>query len=228
MLSLSNLTPFGIGGRRLCFSHPTDKGKCVKVLRIDEQRTVRIKKLRLLPAFMHRAYNNNAHEKKILSELQQRIGVGMNQHLPLCYGTIETDLGRGLVLDLVRDHDGKISRSVRELVSIGHDVEEFREAFDEFGEFLIEHRVLTRNLLDHNIVVRYLGCGKLKMYLIDGFGDPAWLPFARWFESIARAKIKKRLRTAWHRFETFADNGGVTQRMIDKSSWGQGILKHRD
>ena len=67
MLSLSNLTPFGIGGRRLCFSQPTDKGKCVKVLRIDEQRTVRIKKLRLLPAFMHRAYNNNAHEKKILS-----------------------------------------------------------------------------------------------------------------------------------------------------------------
>ena len=88
--------------------------------------------------------------------------------------------------------------------------------------------ILTRNLLDHNIVVQDRGEGAWEMYIIDGLGDPAWLPFGRWFKVIGRAKVRKRLRAAWPRFENFAKQGGVTQEMIEKSSWGQGILKHRE
>ena len=226
-LVLGDLKPFGIGGRRLCFSHPYDTGKCVKVLRQDKGRTIRYKKRRILPAWLHSAYDNNRHEEMVLNRLYRTIGPTMGEHLPICYGTVCTDLGPGLVLDLVRDHDDQISRTLRELITLGHELSEFRAAFQQLGQFLVQHVILTRNLLDHNIVVRYAGDGSTKMFIIDGLGDPAWLPLGSWFKRVGKAKVNKRLRQAWPRFESFAAKGGVTPEMIEKSNWGQGILKHR-
>ena len=60
VLALKGLEPFGVGGRRLCFVHPLDPKKCVKVLRTDERRTVRHKKT-IIPAHWRREYDNNAH-----------------------------------------------------------------------------------------------------------------------------------------------------------------------
>ena len=225
-LALKGLEPFGIGGRRWCFVHPLDPGKCIKVLRTDERRTVRHKK-RIVPASWRREYDNNAHEKRILEDLETRVGPAMAEHLPRCYGVAPTDLGPGLVLDLIRDDDGGISRSIRELITIGHELSSLRKSFDDFGRFLAQHLILTRNLLDHNLVVEMKAGRPQRIVLIDGFGDPAWLPVSRWVPALGRAKVAKRLAEAWQRFEKFAATGGVTDELIRTSSWGQGILNHR-
>lgn len=228
-LALSGLEPFGVGGRRLCFVHPHDPTRCVKVLRQDDQRTVRLKrKRRILPAALRRTYDNNRHEQKVLDGLYRRIGPAMAAHLPLCYGRVETDLGPGLELDLVRDADGRISRSLRELITLGEDLERLKPAWRTLGDFLMRHRVLSRNLLDHNIVASQGEDGGYTLYLIDGLGDPAWFPFARWVPALARRKIARRIQQAWPRFERFARKGGVTREMREKSTWGQGILAHRE
>jgi hypothetical protein len=226
-LVLRGLVPFGVGGRRFCFVHPHDTGRCVKVLRQDEGRTIRMKRSSLIPASIRRNYDNNAHEKSFLERIYRRLGPLADQHLPRCYGMVNTDLGPGLELDLIRDHDGRISRSLRELISTGHDLEAFRSAFDELGEFLLKHFVLTRNLFDHNIAVQHRYDGSWRMYVIDGLGDPAWLPIARMFRSVGRAKIRRRIVSAWPRFERLFREGGVSQELIEKSTWGQGILAHR-
>jgi hypothetical protein len=227
MLALKGLEPFGIGGRRWCFVHPLDPKKCVKVLRTDHGRTVRLKKKRIMPASWRREYDNNLHEMRVLEELQQRIGPAMAGHLPRCYGMSATDLGPGLVLDLIRDHDGGISRSIRELITIGCDVASLKDSFDEFGRFLSNHLILTRNLLDHNLVVQMRAEGPGPMFLIDGLGDPAWLPLSRWIPALGRAKVARRIDDAWRRFGKFAASGGVTDELIRESTWGQGILRHR-
>ncbi len=224
---LKDKTPFGVGGRRLCFTHPDDPGKCVKVLRQDEDKTIRGKKTGFVPARFRRTYDNNAHERQILTKIFKRIGPEMQQHLPLYHGMIETDLGPGMVLDLVRDADGKISRSLRELISTGHELEQFRPAFDQFGEFMLKHVVLTRSFLDHNLAMQHKSDGSWQMYMIDGFGDPAWLPVANWFRSLGEKKVQRRIASAWTRFEQFRDSGGVTQELIENSTWGQGFLNHR-
>lgn len=226
VLALKGLEPFGVGGRRLCFVHPLDPKKCVKVLRTDGRRTVRHKKT-LIPAHWRREYDNNAHEKRILEDLEKRIGPAMADHLPRSYGMAATDLGPGLVLDLVRDHDGGISRSIRELITTGYDLSKLRASFDEFGRFLSEHLVLTRSLLDHNLVVEMRAGGPGRIFLIDGFGDPAWLPLSGWIPALGRAKVARRIDEAWHRFEKFAAAGGVSEELRRSSSWDQGFLRHR-
>jgi len=227
IIPLAALHPFGVGGRRLCFVHPHDPEKCVKVLRSDDRRTVRIKKKSITPNWLRREYNNNTHEQEMLERLSRRLGPVMSQHLPICYGMFKTDLGLGLVLDLVRDHDGQISRSLRELISSGIPIHSFKAAWNEFSSFLLEHRVLTRNLLDHNLVAQRQAEGSWKLFLIDGFGDPAWLPFARWIKPLQLMKIKKRLATAWPRMEAFESKGGVSDELIANSTWDQGFLRHR-
>lgn len=225
---LGQAVPFGIGGRRLCYEHPTDLGKCVKILRRDDQRTVRIaKKTRWLPAWFRRAYDNNADEMHTLEREYARIGSVAKRHLPESYGMQPTDQGPGLVLDLVRDCDGGISRSLRELLTIGHSPHEFQTAYDELGDFLLEHLVMTRAILDHNIAAQRQSDGAWRLYLIDGLGDPALVPVARWIPTIGRAKIERRLDEAWARFESFHKSGGVTPDLIRSSTWGQGFLKHR-
>ncbi len=198
---LPDRKPFGIGGRRLCFTHPDDKTKCVKVLRTDQQRTVRLKKKHFIPSHWRRKYDNNAHEMKILEDLFRRLGPEMKQHFPVSYGMQSTDLGPGLVLDLIRDQDGGISRSIREMVTNGYPLEELKSAFDEFSIFLFENVVLTRNLHDHNLVVQHREDGTWRLYLIDGFGDSAWLPLARWFRPIGRSKVRSRIAVAWPKME---------------------------
>lgn len=227
ILRLSDLQPFAVGGRRLCFVHPHDPSKCVKVLRQDDRRAVRLKsKQRSIFASIRREYDNNAHEKAILEKLARQIGPQVSEHLPVSYGMAETDLGPGLVLDLIRDHDGQIARSLRELISRGLPLDAFRSAFEDMGAFFIDHVVLTRALLDHNLVAQDRGGGVWHMYMIDGFGDTAWLPLTRWIRPLGRAKIRRLITEAWPRFEKLVHQP-VTQDRIESSSWGQGFLKHR-
>ena len=228
VLALKGLEPFGVGGRRMCFVHPLEPDKCVKVLRHDEKRTIRVKTSgSWIPARWRREYDNNAHEKRILEDLGRRIGPDMARHLPRCYGMAATDLGPGLVLDLVRDEDGRISRSIRELITVGYELPKLRPAFDTFCDFLSEHLVLTRSLLDHNLVVSMRADGPGRIVMIDGLGDPAWLPLARWIPAIGRAKVARRRDEAWKRFEAFAAGGGVSDELRRNSTWDQGILRHR-
>ena len=228
VLQLKDKSAFGVGGRRLCFTHPRDPSKCIKILRQDDERTVRLKKKRIIPASFHSEYDNNRHEMEVLNELYARIGAEMTDHLPQCYGMHETDLGPGLVLDLIRDEDGQIAKSIRQLITDGYELEKLRTAYDKLGDFLYKHIVLSRKLLDHNIVVSFDKDNSPTMYIIDGLGDPAFFPFARWSKTLGRAKVKRRVGEAWPRFESFAKQGGVTEEMRKNSTWDQGILRHRD
>lgn len=226
-LPLSDQEPFGVGGRRLCYVHPFEPNKCVKVLRRDEKRTIRsaAKEKSILCRF-RRTYDNNEHEKQVLDQLSRRMGHEMGRHLPRCYGYEATDLGPGLVLDLVRDHDGPISRSLRELISIGYDLDQFRPAFEELETFFMKHTILSRAIHDHNIAAQHRADGSWRFVVIDGVGDPAWLPLARWFGPLGQAKIRRRFDEAWPRFEKLTGNR-ITREIIENSNWGQGFLNHR-
>lgn len=225
-LILKGSRPFGVGGRRLCFVHPGNSQLCVKVARSDVDLTARGGQS-IIPKQWRRVYDNNTHEQAVLNSLFARLGDVARQFVPQCYGMVKTDLGDGLVLDLIRDADGGISRSIRELVGRGMALESLRPAFEEFGQALLKYHVVTRKLLDHNIVVQQRADGHQQLFLIDGLGDPAWIPLTRWIHAVAEMRIKKNLHAAWLRFEALAASGGVSEALRQNSNWGQGFLDHR-
>ncbi len=230
-LKLSDTEPFGIGGRRECYVHPHDPSKCVKVLRTDIDRSSGVRRFRIIPANLRRKYDNNEDERRILMSLEKRIGVQIQKHIPLCYGYEVTDLGPGLVLDLYRDSDGKISRSLRELFFLGHHPDEFKTAFDEFIQFFLDNCIVNRNLLDHNIVASKQQNGDWGLFLIDGFGDSSWLPIEQWSKTTARRKIKRRAARAWTKFHTFYETRRnekpVEYNAGNNKTYNLGILRKR-
>lgn len=224
MLTLSNKEPFARGGRRLCFVHPEDDARCVKVLRTDGDRFRKTGRT-FVPGFLRREYDNNEDERRALDALQRRLGSAYD-HLPRCYGYVETDLGRGLVLELVRDEDGHISRSVRESLLEGVALDELRPAYDEMAAFYIEHGVVTRAILDHNLTAQRVGSA-WRLTLIDGFGDSTLIPLRSLLASTRRATAKKRMRAGWERIEEIAAQIRAGDTDWDRSRWGQGVLEHR-
>jgi len=235
VIQLSHLEPFAVGGRRECYVHPDDPQRCIKTLRTDDRKTVRITKHPLIPARWRRIYDNNADEQRQLEKLQRSLGSSITSaHLPVCHGVEPTDLGPGLVLDLVRDQPvpgtagpGPISRTLRDYLTAGEPLDIFRAAYDTFAAFLLKHRVLTRGLHDHNLVAQHRADGTWRLVLIDGIGDPAWLPFASLIPALGRKKVRKRTDAAWPRMAAFASAGGVSDELIKTSSWDQGMLRHR-
>jgi hypothetical protein len=224
-VTLSHAEPFAIGGRRLCFVHPRNPSLCIKVNRTDDQRFLRLPKRRIVPARFLRELDDNEHDRRVLSSLQRRLGPRF-AHLPRYHGDIDTDLGRAVVLDLVRDADGRISRTVRALICEGVPLDALRPAFNAFAQYLVRYNVLTRALLDHNIAARHAADGSWSLVLIDGYGDPAAIPLASLVPPIGRARMRRRAVDAWERFERLA-SADPSEREFDTSRWSQGFLNHR-
>ena len=98
-----------------------------------------------------------------------------------CYGFEETDLGAGLVSELVRDDSGKIARSAKEyLINEGRS-ESFNRVLEEFSNRWVELSLPSRQLLPHNIVVQCDSQGQaVRLVVIDGLGSGNLLP-TQWF-----------------------------------------------
>ena len=224
MIRLRGTEPFATGGRRWCYEHPGDPGRCIKVLRTDEGRYIKTGRT-VVPSWMRREYDNNEDERRSLVALQRRLGEDY-RHLPACDGYVETDLGRGLVLGLVRDADGRIARSVREALRDGVPLSELRPAYDEMAAYFVSRGVLTRAILDHNLTAEDLGGGSWRVTLIDGFGDRAWVPLRGLIPALRKKTARERTARGWARIEEMAEKI-ASGAAFDRSRWGQGILDHR-
>jgi hypothetical protein len=64
--------------------------------------------------------------------------------------------------------------------------------------------------------------------LIDGIGDRTFLPIGSWSKFIGTQTIRRRLTTAWKRFEDFQRRGAPGKAMNSPAmTWQQGCLLHR-
>lgn len=216
MIELNDSLLFAKGGRRLCFVHPDDPGKCVKTLSPNgnpakrRKEAVWYKKLRPLSMF-----DDNLRELKSFQNLGKK-GKAVWNHFPRCYGLQPTNRGDGIVTDLIRDADGSISKTVRQYIKENGKTPELLSALDEFFNLFRVEQIVTRDFLDHNLVVQNnvlsvqatgspcappllfpkpenLKPNTLNIYMIDGFGSAEMLPISCWFPSLCRKKVERKV-----------------------------------
>jgi len=199
MIRLSDLTPFARGGNRLCFVHPERLDVCLKVHRPDvdlaEKRRRKGLKGRLKPAA---SFDDNRDEAETLTALHQRIGADLARFAPRFLEWVATDLGAAIAVDLMRDADGAIATPLKQYVWERGLEPPLSAALAEFSAFWVRERVPSRELLLHNVVVRQLGGGALRLVAVDGLGNADLLPLSRWSARLAERKaVRKveRLRT---------------------------------
>lgn len=193
IMSLEGRTPFAVGGTRLCFVHPHDASKCVKVLRQDrtpqERRklTTGIKKYRSL-----KHWDDQSKELIAYHQLLNRNTATVWQHIPEFFGSVETDLGLGIITRVFRNFDGEFPRNLEQEVPLGDDTI-LNAGLSEFKHWLRQELIVTRDLLPHNIIVVRDSAEHCRLMIVDGLGNSEWIPVSTWFRSFARRKVERKI-----------------------------------
>ncbi|MBF0586869.1 hypothetical protein INT08_06285 [Prosthecochloris sp. N3] len=177
MLDLANAEILGRGSSRVCYVHPEDGTKCVKVV-FRQPREV-------LP-----------EEMKYYRRFQQR---GRSwEMVARMYGTVETTAGRGVVFSLARDDDGAVSKTLDHYIRAGGiDAGMLAGALLCFRRYLQREHFVVRELKADNLVYQKRDDGQGKIVLVDGLGNNEFLPLADY----SRLFAWRMHRRKWRKFK---------------------------
>lgn len=172
-----NTAAIGQGRERACYVHPDDPAKAIKIPRGD--------------------VNTQSRREIALYERLQRRGIVAHAPVPAYHGVCDTSLGRGIVVDLIRDYDGAVSRPLNALLAEGRPIEEFEPYLDQLRQALLEHLIIfNHDLTIGNLLFQRLSADEARLVAIDGLGDTVAIGWLNHFPWLVRRKIERR----WARF----------------------------
>ena len=222
-LALSNKSPFAQGGNRLCFVHPDNTNRCIKVRRPD----FTLEQLRKKKGFPKNlkplsSFDDNLEEHRVLMSFRKHRGQAAFTLVSECYGFEETDLGKGLVSQLIRDAKGNVSHTLKQYIWDYGFTEDCKRAVQEFAKRWVELALPSRDLLLHNIVVKRNDQDTIDgLYVIDGLGSPNFFPYWWLPESAQKKKAQKRIDNLYQRIDAL-----LPLRGADTFPGYHGLLLH--
>lgn len=171
-----NTDPVGKGKERACFVHPDDPQKAIKIPHGDSSEQSR-------------------REIKFHQKLQKR--GGSDPHIPRYYGLCDTNLGQGIIVDMIRDQDGEISRPLNWYLAEGYPIEDFEPYLDQLKQSFLQNLVIfNHDMTVGNLLFQKVSVGAARLVAIDGLGDVVVVDWFDVFPSLVRRKISRR----WRRF----------------------------
>ena len=150
MIKLNDIFPFAKGGNRMCFVHPDNPNRCLKVIHPGILTKIKkskpwYKQLRSSESFDDNLREQNAYNQKALKSNNPEIW----DHLAKWYGMVETDIGIASETELIRNN-GRIAETLEEYLFRNGLTDEIKDAIEEFHKWLRQHLVLTKNLIVQN------------------------------------------------------------------------------
>jgi hypothetical protein len=165
--------PLGMGKERMCFVHPEDPRLAIKIP-------------------ISKADTQSKREIRFYRRLKKRGGVDQ-KHIPGFHGLCETNRGRGIVVDLVRNHDGEISRPLNWYLAQGFPIEEFEPYLEELKQSFLRNLIIfNQDMTIGDILVRKTAAARFHMVAIGGLGDGATFEWPNAIPFLARRKIRRR------------------------------------
>lgn len=176
MLQISS-RPIGKGKERACYIHPEDPRKAIKIS-------------------MGKVNEQTRRDIKFYRKLARR-STGENRHIPKFYGLCETNLGKGIVVDLIRNYDGEISRPLNWYLAQGVPIEEFDVYLEELKHSFLQNLIIfNHDMTIGNLLFQRSSTSSARLIAIDGLGDVVALDWLNCFPFLVRRKIRRR----WARF----------------------------
>ena len=195
------LTPdlkIGIGDNRVCYRHPNNQDLCVKVDKpaglAAKKRGSLLGRLRLL-FFGREELSHNEREFSNHLYARKRAGPDFYRFAPRCHGLVLTSEGKGLVFDIVRDSNGRLSPCLADFVRESPAAR--REAAlamaDDLQSFILTNDLRFQFSFHPQHVLVQSRDGETRLVLSDWKGENRELiPISSWFRIFARAKIRRR------------------------------------
>lgn len=193
VIKLSDIAPLGSGEDRVVYPHPENADFCIKIPRISLQDR-KVKGFRDTLFYLSRfcrkeSLDYNHVDVEYADKLARQKEENMFQHIPRCYGTIETDLGTGVVWQRIRDFDEQPCATLKDFKHrlqplTREEIQLLWSALQEFFSWQLKNGIMLREMAYTNIVVCRLSPDKVRLYHIDAIGCADLIPlaaYARWF-----------------------------------------------
>ena len=200
MISLEEVKPFAEGGNRVCYIHPDNKNLCLKISKSEVVKKMRsnapwYKKLRSEKSFDDNYREERAYQQRAIKKNPQKIW----KHLAKWYEFVETSKGLASCTELITNND-KIALNLEEYLFSKGRTKEIDKALKEFEIFLKETKLLTKNIIPHNLAVKEDDYG-LTLKIIDGLGSMSFIPLPEISNALANRYIKRRIDLMYSRIE---------------------------
>ena len=200
MISLEEVKPFAEGGNRVCYIHPDNKNLCLKISKSEVVKKIRsnmpwYKKLRSEKSFDDNYREERAYQQRAIKKNPQKIW----KHLAKWYEFVETSKGLASCTELITNND-KIALNLEEYLFSKGRTKEIDKALKEFEIFLKETKLLTKNIIPHNLAVKEDDYG-LTLKIIDGLGSMSFIPLPEISNALADRYIKRRIELMYSRIE---------------------------
>ena len=211
-LSLKDIQPLGSGEDRIVYPHPHNDDLCIKIARRPAS-NLQVKGFRDTLLYLLRGCRKdeldfNYVDLQYTQYLTARGGDELFRHIPRCYGTIETDMGTGVVWQRIRDFDGKECTNLlhlknRDIPLTDREKQQLWSALQEFFSWQLNHGIMLREMAYTNSMVCRTDSSSIRIYHIDAIGCADLFPLARHALWFARLRVlskvnrfRKRMR-AW-------------------------------
>ena len=200
MINLEEVKPFAEGGNRVCYIHPDNKSLCLKISKSEVVKKMRsnapwYKKLRSERSFDDNYREERAYQQRAIKENPQKIW----KHLAKWYEFVETSRGLASCTELITNND-KVALNLEEYLFSKGRTSEINEALKEFEIFLKETKLLTKNIIPHNLAVKETD-SELTLKIIDGLGCMSFIPLPEISNTFADRYIKRRIELMYSRIE---------------------------
>ena len=200
MISLEEVKPFAEGGNRVCYIHPNNKSLFLKISKPEVVKKMRLnapwyKKLRSERSFDDNYREESAYQQRAIKENPQKIW----RHLAKWYEFVETSKGLASCTELITNND-KVALNLEEYLFSNGRTSEIDKALKEFEMFLKETKLLTKNIIPHNLAVKEDDFG-LTLKIIDGLGCMSFIPLPEISNAFANRYIKRRIELMYSRIE---------------------------
>ena len=168
------------GNERACYHHPEDENKTIKVTFENNNR---------------KKSKQSEKEIKYYKQLMKK-GLTNWKHLPEYFGEVKTTKGDGFVIELVKDYDGKISKSFAHYLK-ENGVESYQEELAVYKEYFLKYCIIFNyGMMPKNILLRKNSETDFDLVLIDGLGDVSHFTILNGLPAFARRRINRR----WDKF----------------------------
>ena len=176
----------GRGQERICFLHPDEEMKVVKVVHGPNSKQM-------------------DREVAIYKQLARNSDITY-KHMPKFYNAVETDQGTGYIFDFVKNEDGSNAKTLHWYIQYTDaTLESFMPQLEILKAYLLEHVIIFCNDMgfEGNILVRKSNDGSDTLMIIDGLGEVVLIQWLNRVDFLAKRKIERRWDRLMERLKAF-------------------------
>lgn len=178
MIFISKTHYIAEGMMRKCYIHPSNKNLCIKIIKPSGDHTLFLKR-----------------EEKYYKKIQKKAERHSLSFFAKYHGTINTNLGKGYVYELVKNADNSLSQSIEHYIktqSSQFSDEVLQLAINNLTYMMVKYKIFSMDLEAQNLLCRIDNNNNIEIVIIDGMGYNEFLPLVDYSNFFARKKVKRK------------------------------------